>query len=127
MEIYFEKKGVMVNFESTKFREIVVTKQFGPGGPHGSLLLPGLIPIAGQFEPDKEIRNLASFCGITFNEKMMSPHHSKRIVKTASFQQVREPINDKSIGSWRRFEKHLESHAKTLMDAGIHINKKQID
>ncbi|MDG1995981.1 MAG: sulfotransferase [Emcibacteraceae bacterium] len=57
---------------------------------------------------DAEVRLLLDHCGLDFEEKCLDFHKNKRAVATPSSEQVRQPINNKSIGYWRNFEKHLE-------------------
>jgi hypothetical protein len=51
----------------------------------------------------------------------MEPHSSKRLIKTGSFQQVRQPINASSIGGWRNYENQLKDCILLLNNAGISI------
>ncbi len=56
---------------------------------------------------DVEIRRLLEACGLEFEEACLQFYESNRIVRTASSEQVRQPINTKGIGQWRKFEAHL--------------------
>ena len=58
-------------------------------------------------DPDVEVRNLLSRCGLPFAESCLRFHQSGRSVATASHLQVREPIHSRSIGQWHRYEKYL--------------------
>lgn len=49
--------------------------------------------------PQEVIPRLADHCRIPFNERMLSPHESERIVTTASVAQVRKPINQSGLGT----------------------------
>lgn len=57
--------------------------------------------------PEEEIRNLLEFCGLECEEPCLQFHRSGRIIHTASYQQVREPIYQRSVGKWRRYVNHL--------------------
>ncbi len=72
--------------------------------------------------PKSETSSLAAFCGIPWSEKMLRPQDANRIIKTASFGQVRQPINDRSIGQWKNFSNHLSQYKSELIEAGIDIN-----
>ena len=39
---------------------------------------------------------------------MFEFHKSKRQVRTASIEQVRQPINKRSIGAWKNYEKYFD-------------------
>ncbi|MGJ4888786.1 sulfotransferase [Bradyrhizobium sp. HKCCYLRH3099] len=52
-------------------------------------------------------RRVLAHCGLDWEESCLDFHRTERTVRTASLMQVREPIYRRSIGSWRRYEKHL--------------------
>jgi len=52
-------------------------------------------------------RRVLAHCGLDWEEACLDFHRTERSVRTASLMQVREPIYRRSIGSWRRYEKHL--------------------
>ena len=58
-------------------------------------------------DTEAQVRGLLSHCGLPFEEACLRFHETKRAVRTASAEQVRQPINRRGIDSWRRFEKHL--------------------
>jgi tetratricopeptide (TPR) repeat protein len=60
------------------------------------------------------IRRLIDFCGLEWDERCLRPHEADRTVLTISYDQVRRPINDSSIGRWRKFERWLEPLRKSL-------------
>lgn len=53
-------------------------------------------------------RKLIDFCGLEWDDACLDFHKSKRIVNTASNQQVRQPIYKGSMQRWRPYEKHLQ-------------------
>ncbi len=59
-------------------------------------------------KPEEQIHRILEFCGLPFEEACLSFHETQRAVKTASSEQVRQPINAKGIGRWRHFESQLE-------------------
>lgn len=69
--------------------------------------------------PEPESEALARFCGLRWCESMLQPQRSTRRVLTASFQQVRQPIHDRSIGRWRHYAAELEPYAAQLREAGV--------
>ena len=52
-------------------------------------------------------RELIEYCGLDWNDACMDFHKSNRIVRTASYQQVRKPIYKTSVERWRNYEKYL--------------------
>jgi tetratricopeptide (TPR) repeat protein len=57
--------------------------------------------------PDEEIAKLLEFCDLPWEDACLRPHESKQLTMTASYNQVRKPINTKSVDHWRHYEKHL--------------------
>ena len=51
----------------------------------------------------KVIKELCVYTNLKFSENMLNPHLNKRKVVTASFYQVRQPINNKSINRWQNY------------------------
>lgn len=64
--------------------------------------------------PDTEIRKLLAFCELPWHPDCLSPHKSREDTKTASYNQVRQPINTQSIERWRHYEKHLQPLKEAL-------------
>lgn len=58
-------------------------------------------------DPEGKIAELLDFCGLPWHEECLSPHESEQVTMTASYEQVRKPINTQSIGRWKNYEKHL--------------------
>lgn len=58
--------------------------------------------------PDEMIRKLTEFCGLEWDPVCLRFYESGRIVTTASYDQVRQPLHPKSIGRWKHYAKHLE-------------------
>lgn len=58
-------------------------------------------------DPEPHIRALLDYCGLPFEAACLSPHETQRAVKTASSEQVRQPISAKGLESWKAYEPHL--------------------
>ncbi len=58
-------------------------------------------------EPERVMRALVDFCGLPWDPACAEFHQSGRVVATLSASQVREPLNARSIGRWRRYTAHL--------------------
>jgi tetratricopeptide (TPR) repeat protein len=67
-------------------------------------------------DPEGQIRRLLDHCGLPFEQACLDFHRNARPVKTASSEQVREPVNAKGVGRWRPFEAHLGPLVAALGD-----------
>jgi hypothetical protein len=56
---------------------------------------------------ETEARRLIAHCGLEWDDACLAFHKNRRTVRTASQQQVRQPIYNRSVGRWKRYEKHL--------------------
>ena len=59
-------------------------------------------------DPEPAVRKLLDYCGLEWNPDCLRTHKSKRVVHTASYQQVRRPIYTESVGRWRNYEQQLQ-------------------
>ena len=57
--------------------------------------------------PEEHVTALLEFCGLDWDDNCLRFHENKRFVDSTSYDQVRKPMNDRSIGRWRNYEKHL--------------------
>jgi len=78
---------------------------------HWNRVLPGYIHKVQHEDllnqPEKIIRGLLDFCNLGFEKQCLEFHKTKRLVKTASSEQVRQPLNAKGVGRWKPYQKHL--------------------
>ena len=56
---------------------------------------------------EKISKELIEFCGLEWEKECLEFYKNKRQVRTASIEQVRNPINNKSIGAWKKYENYL--------------------
>jgi len=56
---------------------------------------------------EDKARSVVDFCGLEWDDRCLKFHESSRVVKTASYAQVRRPIYKKSVARWKHYEKHL--------------------
>ncbi|MHC4991524.1 MAG: sulfotransferase family protein, partial [Planctomycetota bacterium] len=56
---------------------------------------------------EADARRIIEFCGLPWDEQCLRFHASGRVVKTLSYDQVRQPIYRSSIARHQRFERHL--------------------
>jgi len=59
--------------------------------------------------PEEEIPRILEFCGLEVEPACFSFHETRRVVRTASYGQVRTPMYTGSVERWRKYEKHIES------------------
>ncbi len=58
-------------------------------------------------EPESEIRRLLNFLDLPWDEACMRFHESDRVVRTASFDQVKRPIYESSVGRHKNYDHRL--------------------
>ena len=58
-------------------------------------------------DTDAEVRRLLDYCGLPFEEACLRFYENERAVRTASSQQVRQPIFREGVDQWRHFEPWL--------------------
>jgi tetratricopeptide (TPR) repeat protein len=78
---------------------------------HWDEVLPGKV-LRVQYEEvvsdlDAQVQRMLGHCDLPFEEDCLRFYESDRAVKTASSEQVRQPIYAGSVQSWRRYEEHL--------------------
>ena len=61
-----------------------------------------------------QVNRLLHFLDLPFEEGCISFHETDRLVRTASSEQVRQPINKKGMGRWKPYAKHLKPLLETL-------------
>jgi Flp pilus assembly protein TadD len=67
-------------------------------------------------DQEARTRALLEFVGLPWDERCLRFHETRRDVGTASYDQVRRPIYNTSIGRWKRFERHLGPLQEALGD-----------
>jgi tetratricopeptide (TPR) repeat protein len=65
-----------------------------------------------DFEP--QVRRLLEYCGLPWEDACLHFHETDRPVRTASSEQVRQPVYSKSVNFWRNYEQHLEELIEVL-------------
>jgi tetratricopeptide (TPR) repeat protein len=65
-------------------------------------------------DPEGEIRRLLEYCGLAFEDACLEPHRNERAVRTASSEQVRQPIHRDGIDHWRHYEAWLDPLKRAL-------------
>ncbi|HUJ47168.1 MAG TPA: sulfotransferase [Rhizomicrobium sp.] len=57
--------------------------------------------------PEQEIRRILDYCGLPFEEQCLRFHETDRAIRTASSEQVRQPLSSENLEHWRNFEPWL--------------------
>jgi tetratricopeptide (TPR) repeat protein len=87
---------------------------------HWHRVLPGKVldvhyeETVGDFEA--QVRRILAHCGLPFEESCLRFHETERAVRTASSEQVRQPLYTRALGTWRRYEKQLGAWQEDLAD-----------
>ena len=63
---------------------------------------------------DGQVKRILDFLELPFEEECISFHETDRLVRTASSEQVRQPINKKGMGRWKPYAKHLKPLLESL-------------
>jgi hypothetical protein len=59
-------------------------------------------------DTEHEIRRLLAYCGLPFEEACLRFNETQRAVRTASSEQVRQPIFSDAVEQWRNYEQWLQ-------------------
>ena len=65
-------------------------------------------------DPENTVRDILDYCDIEWEDQLLTPTHDNKVVQTLSSHQVRQKINNESIGIWRRYEQHLSPLKEAL-------------
>ena len=63
------------------------------------------------------VRSLLDYCGLPFEPACVAFHETQRSVRTASSEQVRQPIYREGLAQWRHYEPWLDRLREALGDA----------
>jgi tetratricopeptide (TPR) repeat protein len=69
-------------------------------------------------DPEGESRRMVEFIELDWDPACLRYYENPRIVRTASYAQVREPVYQTSIGRWRNYETQLAPLVEALREAG---------
>ena len=67
-------------------------------------------------DTESEVRRLLAYCGLPFEASCLKFHENERAVRTASSEQVRQPIFREGLDHWRHFEPWLDPLKAALGD-----------
>ena len=58
-------------------------------------------------DTEREVRRLLEFCGLPFEDQCLRFYENGRAVRTASSEQVRQPIFHEAVDHWRHYDSRL--------------------
>jgi len=78
---------------------------------HWHTVMPGDI-LDVQYEEmvdntEAQTRRLLEYCGVDWHDDCLNFHKTQRVVRTASSDQVRQPIYKSSVDAWKQYEQQL--------------------
>lgn len=78
---------------------------------HWDAVLPGAV-LRVRYEDvvadlEQQVRRTLDFCGLPFEAACLNFHQTERAVRTASSEQVRQPIFSSGVDQWEHFSAHL--------------------
>jgi tetratricopeptide (TPR) repeat protein len=85
---------------------------------HWDAVLPGRVLRVNYEEivadTEQQVRRLLDHCGLPFEEQCLAFHETRRTVRTASSEQVRQPIYQSGIGQWQPYSEWLNPLREAL-------------
>ena len=69
-------------------------------------------------------RKVIAFLGLDWEAACLHPERNSRAVRTASRQQVREPVHGRAVDTWRRFEAELEPLLPIIQETRAAIRRR---
>lgn len=63
---------------------------------------------------DSQVRRILDYCDLPFEQACVDFHKTKREVRTASSEQVRQPINTKGLEQWKAYDAWLDPLREAL-------------
>ena len=72
--------------------------------------------------PEVNLSTILDWLGLEFNSDYLHSENSTRSINTASAVEARRPINNKSVGGWKNYEKLLKPALRILQENNIRIS-----
>ncbi len=73
--------------------------------------------------PEQQVQQLVEYCGLNFDKQCLSFYKSERVVLTPSVSQVKQPINNKSVGSWQKYQNELQPLLPEFSKIRLKVNE----
>ncbi|HXC11178.1 MAG TPA: sulfotransferase [Steroidobacteraceae bacterium] len=74
---------------------------------------------------ERSVRRILDFCELPFEPACVEFHRTERSIRTASSEQVRQPIFREGLDQWRRYEAWLGSLREVLGDALVRYRRQE--
>ena len=58
---------------------------------------------------EAQVKRILDYCGLPFESACLDFHKTERAVRTASSEQVRQPLYKSGVDHWQKYEEHLQS------------------
>ena len=71
---------------------------------------------------ESQSRRLVDYLGLDWEPACLEFHAARRVVRTASMQQVRQPIHSNSVGRFRNYESMLVPLLEALKRNGVDVS-----
>jgi tetratricopeptide (TPR) repeat protein len=102
-------RGQSFTYDLTDIGEYFL--QYQRAMDHWHEVMPGRV-LTIQYEEvvtdfENQVRRLLEYCGLPFEEACLRYYETERPVRTASSEQVRQPVYSKSVHFWRNHESQL--------------------
>ena len=68
-------------------------------------------------KPEEQISLILDYCGLSFEEQCLRFYENKRVIRTPSSEQVRQPIYTKGLEQWKNYEEYLSPLKNELNNA----------
>ena len=112
LSIYFGNFSSRMDFSFDREWIVAYYRQYSRLMEHWRSVLPSSCLLDIDYEelvtaPEPVIRRMIDFCGLEWNEACLRPEQNRRVIKTASLWQARQPIYETSVSRWRRYEPWL--------------------
>lgn len=65
-------------------------------------------------DTEVQVRRILDYCGLPFEESCLEFYNTKRPVRTASSEQVRQPIYNSGLEHWRSYDGYLDELKQSL-------------
>jgi hypothetical protein len=112
LSIYFTRFATSQPFAYDRSDLVFYYRQYERLIAHWRALLPGERLLEIDYESliaDREslTRRMIAFCGLPWDDACLAPESNRRLVRTASVWQARQPVYRTSVERWRRYEPWL--------------------
>jgi tetratricopeptide (TPR) repeat protein len=109
-------RGQSFTYDLTEIGEYFI--QYQRMMDHWHEVLPGRC-LTVQYEEvvtdfENQVRRLLNYCELPWEDACMHYYETERPVRTASSEQVRQPVYSRSVNFWRNYEEHLAELIEVL-------------